>query len=205
MSHVLRLAFAAGLMLAFAGLEYLVGTTTGLFILMADAVNMLTHSGVLLLALVFSVVTQLTGDTTRRYEGIGALLSSFLMMGMGVSVALSGMGHHHHHMSGSDICGNAGLILTAFSVASFVLHSFTTWFLYRSCHANVNVLGACLHMGVHTGMTVVMAISGLLMQVFHWHWLDGALVYALAVVMIFAGASLGKKATYLILYGKLPS
>ncbi|MBI1364076.1 MAG: hypothetical protein GC134_08830 [Proteobacteria bacterium] len=193
-----RISLSIGLMVAFAAAEFIGARLTGLDALAADAVNMLGHTSVMFVAWAAALVALKLGDAERRIEAIGGLVNAVILIILGANIGLYGMGHAHHmHMHGSDICGNAGLWLTAFSGVSFALHSFVAWLLYRGCH-NVNVMGVCLHISAHVMMTVLMAGAGILMTTLGWYWLDGALVYLIAAVMVISGSRLGYRCTKLL-------
>jgi len=192
-----RISLGIGLMLAFAVAEFVGAHITGLHALAADALNMLGHSWVMLVAWLAALLAQRLGDPERRIEAFGGLANAIVLIILGANIGLFGMGHSHHHMHGSDICGSAGLWLTAFSVVSFALHTFVAWLLYRGCH-NVNVMGVCLHMSAHVLMTVLMAAAGVLMATLHWHFLDGVIVYLIAAVMVISGSRLGYRCTKLL-------
>jgi divalent metal cation (Fe/Co/Zn/Cd) transporter len=129
-----------------------------------------------------------------------------MLIGMGAVVGLGLMEHAHAHVHDHGTHGHhdhgapasLGWVLTAFALVSIALHAFIVWFLY-SGRAHLTVLGACLSMGTHVLLMVVMACCGLLMATFHLPGLDTLMAFVIACVMVMTGARLGLRSTKVLL------
>lgn len=200
-----RLSLATVLMLFFAASEHVAGLLFYLPALKADALNMLSHSLVLFVTLAVTLLGNNFQKHQTAFEIVGTAICIGFMWVMAYQLLFQGMGHMHHApmMMDDDMCGNTpmsdmphshgleaftpvhnyGWLLSFFAIISFCLHSFVTYLLYKG-KENVAVLGVCMNMSAHVLMSIFMFISGLLMQMYHFHFLNSWITYAIAICMI---------------------
>lgn len=165
------------------------GVLSGSLSLFAHAGHLVTDAGALIVALAALHYAQLPASTERtfglrRLEVLAALFNVILLWTVAGSILLQvfevvehGHSHAHEHL---------GTYLLAIGVLGIVINLTSAFILRRSMHHSVSVEGAFRHVSVHVVESVAIIISGILVSLFHWHFLDWALSLVLVAVILFS-------------------
>ena len=165
------------------------GVLSGSLSLLAHAGHMVTDAGALVVALAALHYAQLPASTERtfglrRLEVLAALFNVILLWTVAGTILLQVfevVGHGHAH--GNE---NLGTYLLAIGALGIVIHLTSAFILHRSQHHSVSVEGAFRHVSVHAVESVAIIVSGILVSLFHWHFLDWALSLVLVLVILFS-------------------
>lgn len=165
------------------------GVLSGSLSLLAHAGHMVTDAGALLVALAALHYARLPASTERtfglrRLEVLAALFNVILLWTVAGTILLQvfavvehGHSHAHAHL------GTYMLVIGALGV---VIQLTSAFILHRSMHHSVSVEGAFRHVSVHVVESVAIIVSGILVSLFHWHFLDWALSLVLVATILFS-------------------
>ena len=164
------------------------GVLSGSLSLLAHAGHMVTDAGALVVALA-ALHYELPASTERtfglrRLEVLAALFNVILLWTVAGTILLQVfevVGHGHAH--GNE---NLGTYLLAIGALGIVIHLTSAFILHRSQHHSVSVEGAFRHVSVHAVESVAIIVSGILVTLFHWHFLDWALSLVIVLVILFS-------------------
>lgn len=90
-----------------------------------------------------------------------------------------GHGHHHGHEP-------LGIYLLAVGAVGLGIHLASAFILHRSMHHSISVEGAFRHISAHAIESLAIIVSGILVELFHWDFLDWALSLILVVAILFS-------------------
>ena len=191
-----RLLVVLGIMLAWTAAQLLASYFSGALVLLADAGHMLGHSLIILVAAGAAMLGK-KSTSPDKIEAFGGLLNAIVLIFMGAMVALNGltyMQHHgmHHHSA------NAGTIMAVMGFLGLLVHGGCAWYL-KACSHNLNARGVFLHMLFYTSITVMIMLTGVMVQFYNWYRMDTIVALLMAALMIFSGARLGKASCYALL------
>jgi cobalt-zinc-cadmium efflux system protein len=199
--RILRLALAANAVLlvvqvggamAFASLA-----------LLADA----GHQGSDVVALLIAVVAQaLAGRTPsdnytfglRRAEVMGALLNAVMLLAVAAWVVVEAS---RRIGDPPDVSGWGVLVLGA---AGLLINGGCALLLHRSADRSLNVRGAALHLMGDAAGSVGVLIAGLAVVLWRADWVDSAVSYLIAGLLLWTGAGLVRRTTRVLLEGAPP-
>ena len=163
------------------------GVLSGSLSLLAHAGHMVTDAGALIVALAALHYSQLPASAERtfglrRLEVLAALFNVILLWTVAGSILLQVFavvehGHSHAH-------AQLGTYLLAIGTLGIVIHLTSAFILHRSMHHSISVEGAFRHVSVHAVESVAIIVSGILVSLFHWHFLDWALSLVLVAVIL---------------------
>ena len=177
------------LLLVHMALDVVGGVLAGSLSLLAHAGHMVTDAGALVVALAALHYGGLPPSTERtfglrRLEVLAALFNVILLWTVAGTILLEvlevvGHGHAHSHE-------HLGIYLLVIGALGLVIQLTSAFILHRSMHHSISVEGAFRHVSVHVVESVAIIISGILVELFHWDFLDWALSLVLVVVILFS-------------------
>jgi cobalt-zinc-cadmium efflux system protein len=199
-------AWAAGLNVAFIGVEVVCGLLFNSLALLADAGH--NVSDVVGLLLAWGAVLLARRSTSARYTYglqsstiLAALANAMLLLvatGIIIWEAL-------HRLQGLNNAAPAqGLIIIAVALAGVCVNALAAWLLMRqqSKHKrDINIRGAYLHMAADAAVSLGVAIAGVGIYFTGWLWLDAATSLLIALVIIASTWGLLKESVQLALQG----
>ena len=179
-----RRSLIAALLLVHMAVDVLGGVLAGSLSLLAHAGHMVTDAGALAALHHGGLPPPSAGRTfgPRRLEVLAALFNVLLLWAVASSILLQvfevvGHGHAHEHL---------GIFLLAIGALGLVIQLTSAFILYRSMHHSISVEGTFRHVSVHAVESVAIIVSGILVELFHWDFLDWALSLVLVVVILFS-------------------
>jgi cobalt-zinc-cadmium efflux system protein len=183
-----RLSLLLSLILGFAIVEWLVGSTTHSLALQSDAGHMLTDAGAILLALSASWFTRLLLlhrplGRQPRLEFITALINS---VGLLLMAGLIGWEAWHHLQAPPQVVLSGPMLGTA--IVGLVVNGIGVWMLHRDSHQNLNIRGAFLHTLADLMSSFGVIVGAITIYLFNCFWLDSAI--SLMIALLIAGSAL---------------
>ena len=177
-----RLGLFLSLVLGFAVVEWLVGSTSHSLSLQSDAGHMLTDVGAIALALSASWLTRLTLARPRpgqpRLEAVAALINGVGLLALAGLISLEAW----QHLSAPPTALVSGPML-ATALVGLGINGFGVWLLHGSGEASLNLRGAFLHVVADLASSVGVIVGAVCMALFHWFWVDSALSLAIALLI----------------------
>ena len=85
------------------------------------------------------------------------------------------------------------------SIVAILGNGFSVLLLKKEASSNMNMKSAYLHLLTDMMASVAVLVSGLLMLLFKWYWVDPLLTFAIALYLIFMGYDLLKDATRVLM------
>ena len=171
--------------LLFVLVEAGVGIGTGSLGLLSDAGHNLSDVFSLLLALIaFRLATShATKRFTYGYRKSSVLISLLNAIILLVAVGVIFVESVHKltdissiELSGSAISWTAGI--------GILVNGFTAWLLMRQQAHDVNTRGAFLHMLADTLVSVGVVISGIVISLTGWNWIDPVIGILIAIIIL---------------------
>ena len=171
--------------LAFVLVETGVGIWSGSLGLLSDAGHNLSDVFSLLLALVAFRLS--TSHATKRFT-YGYRKSSVLISLLNAIILLVAVGvilveSVHKLLDLSNFCVNGSAISWTAGVGILV-NGFTAWLLMKQQKHDVNTRGAFLHMLADTLVSVGVVISGIVISLTGWHWIDPVIGIIIAIIIL---------------------
>ena len=171
--------------------------------LLADA----GHQGSDVVALLIAVVAQaLAGRAPsdnytfglRRAEVMGALLNAAMLLAVAAWVVVEAS---RRIGDPPDVSGWGVLVLGA---AGLLVNGGCALLLHRSADRSLNVRGATLHLMGDAAGSVGVLIAGLAIVLWSADWVDSAVSYLIAGLLLWTGAGLVRRTTRVLLEGTPP-
>jgi len=171
--------------------------------LLADA----GHQGSDVVALLIAVVAQaLAGRAPsdnytfglRRAEVIGALLNAAMLLAVAAWVVVEAS---RRIGDPPDVSGWGVLVLGA---AGLLVNGGCALLLHRSADRSLNVRGATLHLMGDTAGSVGVVATGVAVVLWSADWVDSAVSYLIAGLLLWTGAGLVRRTTRVLLEGTPP-
>ena len=171
--------------------------------LLADA----GHQGSDVVALLIAVVAQaLAGRAPsdnytfglRRAEVMGALLNAAMLLAVAAWVVVEAS---RRIGDPPDVSGWGVLVLGA---AGLLVNGGCALLLHRSADRSLNVRGAALHLMGDAAGSVGVLIAGLAIVLWSADWVDSAVSYLIAGLLLWTGAGLVRRTTRVLLEGAPP-
>ncbi|MEM7402716.1 MAG: cation diffusion facilitator family transporter [Myxococcota bacterium] len=179
-----RLAIILALTLCYMLVEVVGGWVSGSLSLLADASHMLSDSLVLILSLVASCITRRTPNLRysfgyHRCEVLAAFVSGLLLLSLAGSIFM----HALQRFSAAALpetnimlsVASGGLLVN--SIGLILLHSGRT--------KNLNLRAAWLHLLGDMLGSVMVLLSGVVVSITHWHWVDPLASILLSLLVAF--------------------
>jgi cobalt-zinc-cadmium efflux system protein len=171
--------------------------------LLADA----GHQGSDVAALLIAVVTQAIAGRTpsdnytfglRRAEVMGALLNAVMLLAVAVWVVVEAS---RRIGDPPDVSGWGVLVLGA---VGLLVNGGCAWLLHRTADRSLNVRGAALHLTGDAAASVGVLIAGLAIVLWNADWVDSAVSYLIAGLLLWTGTGLVRRTTRVLLEGTPP-
>ena len=182
-----RLGLFLSLVIGFAVVEWLVGSTSHSLALQSDAGHMITDVGAIGLALSASWLTRLTLDRPRlgqpRLEAIAALVNGVGLIVLAGLISLEAWQHLHAPPTATVSGPMLGTALVGLGI-----NGFGVWLLHGQGPGSLNLRGAFLHVVADLASSIGVIVGAVCMALFQWFWLDGAL--SLAIALLIGGSAL---------------
>ena len=199
--RILRVALAANGVLLVAQVVGAVAFSS--LALLADA----GHQGSDVAALLIAVVAQAIAGRApsdnytfglRRAEVMGALLNAVMLLAVAVWVVVEAS---RRIGDPPDVSGWGVLLLGA---AGLLVNGGCAWLLHRSADRSLNVRGAALHLTGDAAGSVGVVVAGLAVVLWSADWVDSAVSYLIAGLLLWTGTGLVRRTTRVLLEGTPP-
>ena len=199
--RILRVALAANGVLLVAQVVGAVAFSS--LALLADA----GHQGSDVAALLIAVVAQAIAGRTpsdnytfglRRAEVMGALLNAVMLLAVAVWVVVEAS---RRIGDPPDVSGWGVLVLGA---VGLLVNGGCAWLLHRTADRSLNVRGAALHLTGDAAASVGVLIAGLAIVLWNADWVDSAVSYLIAGLLLWTGTGLVRRTTRVLLEGTPP-
>lgn len=171
--------------------------------LLADA----GHQGSDVAALLIAVVAQAIAGRApsdnytfglRRAEVMGALLNAVMLLAVAVWVVVEAS---RRIGDPPDVSGWGVLVLGA---VGLLVNGGCAWLLHRSADRSLNVRGAALHLTGDAAGSVGVVVAGLAVVLWSADWVDSAVSYLIAGLLLWTGTGLVRRTTRVLLEGTPP-
>ena len=171
--------------------------------LLADA----GHQGSDVAALLIAVVAQAIAGRApsdnytfglRRAEVMGALLNAVMLLAVAVWVVVEAS---RRIGDPPDVSGWGVLVLGA---VGLLVNGGCAWLLHRTADRSLNVRGAALHLTGDAAASVGVLIAGLAIVLWNADWVDSAVSYLIAGLLLWTGTGLVRRTTRMLLEGTPP-
>jgi cobalt-zinc-cadmium efflux system protein len=183
--HGLAFRLGIALNLGYVLVEAAVGLATGSMALLADAGHNL--SDVLGLALAWGAAVLAKKPPSARFSFglkrstiLAALANAALLL---IACGAIGLEAVHRLLDPRPVPGGTVMLVAGIGVAINLL---TALRFARGRHGDLNIRGAYLHMMADAAISAAVVVSGLLILLFGWHWLD-PLISLVVVAVILRG------------------
>lgn len=168
--------------------------------LMADAGHNLGDTGGLVISLAAFLLLKKKPDMRftfglKKATVLAAFINSLILIGAVVMIIIECI----HKFHGTEIASGKAVMLTA--AAGIAVNGFTVWLLSCNKEKDLNVKGAYLHMLADTLVSCGVVVSGGLMMLTDWKWLDPVVGLVIAAIIIRTSQGLFKESLILILDG----
>jgi len=199
--RILRLALAANGVLLVVQVVGAVAFSS--LALLADA----GHQGSDVAALLIAVVAQAIAGRApsdnytfglRRAEVMGALLNAVMLLAVAVWVVVEAS---RRIGDPPDVSGWGVLLL---GMAGLLVNGGCAWLLHRSADRSLNVRGAALHLTGDAAGSVGVVVAGLAVVLWSADWVDSAVSYLIAGLLLWTGTGLVRRTTRVLLEGTPP-
>jgi cobalt-zinc-cadmium efflux system protein len=158
-------------------------------------------------ALLIAVVAQAIAGRTpsdnytfglRRAEVMGALLNAVMLLAVAVWVVVEAS---RRIGDPPDVSGWGVLVLGA---VGLLVNGGCAWLLHRTADRSLNVRGAALHLTGYAAASVGVLIAGLAIVLWNADWVDSAVSYLIAGLLLWTGTGLVRRTTRVLLEGTPP-
>jgi len=176
-----RLGYAAGVNVAFAIVQVIVGLALGSVVVLADALHQVVDAVGLLTALVALVLLRRPATTSMSYgwgkiDALGGYTSGLLLLGSIVWIAYESVGRLFDPV---DVDGG-GVVLIG--IAGVVVNGASVLILGEGDHLSLKA--ARLHLIVDLAGSVVVVMAGLVLQGTSYAWIDPAASLLINVLVL---------------------
>jgi len=199
--RILRVALAAnGVLLV---VQVIGAVAFSSLALLADAGHQGSDVAALLIAVVAqAVATRPSSDNytfgLRRAEVMGALLNAVMLLAVAVWVIVEAS---RRIGDPPDVSGWGVLVL---GTAGLLVNGGCAWLLHRSADRSLNVRGAALHLTGDAAGSLGVVVAGLAVVLWSANWVDSAVSYLIAGLLLWTGTSLVRRTTRVLLEGAPP-
>jgi len=178
-------AFGIALNIVFVAIEAGYGALADSLALIADAGHNLSDVGSLLLAWGASVLATRAATETRTYGLRKATVMASLASAIILMVVLGGITWEAiRRMFGPEPV--AGMTVIVVAAVGVVINTVTALLFVRGQKHDLNLRGAFLHMAADAGVSLGVALAGVLIMFTGWLWIDPVVSF-LIVAVIFIG------------------
>lgn len=180
---------AVFLNVAFVAIEFGFGIAANSTALMADAGHNLSDVLGLLLAWGAVILGQRKADSRYTYGLRGASIlaataNGILLVAACGAIALEAVQRFNVEQP------VGGAIVTIVALVGIAINGISAWMLMAGSKGDLNLRGAFLHMVADAVVSLGVAISGVVMLLAQWYWLDSVVSLAIVAVILWATWSL---------------
>lgn len=180
---------AVFLNVAFVVIEFGFGVAANSTALMADAGHNLSDVLGLLLAWGAVILGQRKANSRYTYglrgaSILAAMANGILLVAACGAIALEAVQRFNTEQPVS------GTIVSIVAVVGIVVNGISAWMLMAGSKGDLNLRGAFLHMVADAVVSLGVAISGVMMLLRQWYWLDSAVSLGIVAVILWATWSL---------------
>jgi len=178
-------AFRLGiaLNLGYVAVEAVAGLATGSMALLADAGHNL--SDVLGLALAWGAAVLAKRPPSPRFSFglkrstiLAALGNAALLL---IACGAIGLEAVHRLLDPRPVPGGTVMLVAGVGV---LINLLTAWMFAKGRHGDLNIRGAYLHMMADAAISAAVVVSGLLILLLSWHWLDPLISLAVVALIL---------------------
>lgn len=193
-------AFAIGVALnvGFVGLEFTFGFFANSLALIADAGHNLSDVLGLLLAWGASVLARRLPTNKRTYGLRRASILAALGNAALLFVAVGGIAWEAMRRFANPVPVESGIVM-AVAAVGIVINTATALLFMRGSHSDLNLRGAFLHMAADALVSLGVVISGLIILLTGWLWLDPVTSLLVVAVIVWGTWGLAKESLDLAL------
>ncbi len=192
--------FVAGIVLnlLFVLAEALAGFLSGSLGLLSDAGHNLSDVFSLMLALAAFRLARCPANAhfTYGYKRATILISLLNAVILLVAVGAIIVESVYRFRSASEV---SGAVIGWTAGAGIAVNGLTAWLLMKDRKADLNVNGAFLHMLMDTLVSVGVVVSGVVIGLTGWMWIDSVVSLAIAAVILLSTCRLLKESLFLSL------
>lgn len=94
-----------------------------------------------------------------------------------------------------------GLLVSAVAIVGIGVNAFSAWLFYRDSRHDLNIKGAYLHLIADAAVSAGVVLAGLLMYASGWAWIDTAISFVIAGIILWGTVGLLKESICLALDG----
>lgn len=202
-SHTLNydraFAIGVGLNVAYILLEVTAGVWVSSLALLADAAHNLSDVLGLLLAWGAHALGRVGPTSRRTYGWRGSSILAAMANGLLLLLVTGGIAWEALQRFGEQntIVGWPVIIVAAIGV---VINGITAMLFYQGCEHDLNIRGAFLHMAADAMVSLGVVISGILILVWGWYWIDPLVSLIIAVVIFWSTWGLLRESVNLALH-----
>ena len=199
--RILRFALAANAVLLVVQVVGAVAFSS--LALLADAGHQVSDVGALLIAVVAQALAGRAPSDNytfglRRAEVMGALLNAAMLLAVAAWVVVEAS---RRIGDPPDVSGWGVLVLGA---AGLLVNGGCALLLHRSADRSLNVRGATLHLMGDAAGSVGVVVAGVAVVLWSADWVDSAVSYLIAGLLLRTGAGLVRRTTRVLLEGTPP-
>lgn len=190
--------FCVVLNLLFVAFEVFMGFAYNSVGLLSDAVHNLGDVFSLLLVLLAFRMAGYPSNNhfTYGYKKSTILISLVNAVILLVSVGIIVLESIHRLREPSTVSGEA---IGWTAGCGIVINGLTTWLLMKGRKEDLNIQGAFLHMLADTLVSVGVVVSGVIISLNNWTWIDPAISIVIAVIILVSTFKLLKESLYMSL------
>lgn len=174
--------FIAGILLnlIFVGVEFTYGIAEDSLSLLADAWHNLGDVAGLLISLIAIKMAEKKPTDIYTYGYSKATILASLVNCMLLFFAISSMGFDAYSRLGTEHT-TVGKTISWVAGIGIVINSLTALLFLRN--EELNSKAAYLHMAADAGVSLAVLLGGLLISIFHWHWVDSLMGVLICIVI----------------------
>ncbi|MFT8736980.1 MAG: cation diffusion facilitator family transporter [Zymomonas mobilis] len=189
--------------LAFILIEIGYGISSGSLSLIADAGHNLSDVLGLALSLAAFMAEKFkpTSRFTYGYRSSSILAALFNSLFLVIACGAIGWEAIRRFSEPVDVPGGTIMIIAGIGI----IINFATALLFRDGHEELNRHAAFLHMLLDALVSAVVVLSGLVIKLTGWHWIDPTLSLAIVVVLLWSSWSLIRRSVAMALNAVPPS
>lgn len=189
--------------LAFILVEIGYGITSGSLSLIADAGHNLSDVLGLALSLAAFIAerSKPTSRFTYGYRSSSILAALFNALFLVIACGAIGWEAIRRFSEPVDVPGGTIMIIAGIGI----IINFATALLFKDGHEELNRHAAFLHMLLDALVSAVVVLSGFIIKMTGWHWIDPSLSLAIVVVLLWSSWSLIKRSFAMALNAVPPS
>lgn len=202
--HGRAFALAIGINTLFVIIEFVYGLIANSTALMADAGHNLSDVLGLALAWGAAILAKRAPDKNYTYglrgsSIVAALLNALLLMLACGAIAWEAV---QRFSAPPPVAGMTVSVVAAIGVA---VNGFSAWLFMAGSKGDLNIRGAYQHMAADAAISLGVVISGIVIMVTGWTWLDPAVSLMIVAIIVVSTWSLLRESVQLVLAGVPPS